>query len=81
MHSLTEVDMYARVKNDDSLVREIESSAILSIGNKELQAYKIRKAASQSLQMAVDDINSLKSEMQEIKQLLVRVLKRGEQTR
>ena len=70
--------VYAKVKNDDSLVREVSSSAILSVGNNELSAYKKRKAAASAIQSAVEDINTLKEEMNEIKQLLVRVLNRGE---
>jgi len=69
--------VYVKVKDEPGLVRG-ENRAILSVDAVSLAGYKTRKAASQSLQMAVDDINSLKSEMQEIKQLLVRVLKRGE---
>ncbi len=70
--------VHVKIMNEPNLVRDIASGAVLSIGNSDIDSYKKRKAAACLIQTTVEDINSLKTEMHEIRQLLVRILNRGE---
>jgi hypothetical protein len=69
--------MYVKVKDEAGLARD-SVGAILSVDSAALDGYKKRKTAASAIQSAVEDINTLKEEMNEIKQLLVRALNRGE---
>jgi len=55
-------------------VRDISSKALLSCDKRGLQDYKLRKKNSENqrakLEQCVDDINSLRLEMNEIKSML-----------
>jgi hypothetical protein len=63
--------MYKIVKDDNSFVRDTDTNAILNIDNEALTAYKLRKNANVQLK---NDVDELKSELQEIKQLLKKML-------
>jgi hypothetical protein len=63
--------MYKIVKDDNSFVRDTDTNAILNIDNEALTAYKLRKNANVKLK---NDVDELKSELQEIKQLLKKML-------
>jgi hypothetical protein len=63
--------MYKTVKDDNSFVRDTDTNAILNIDNEALTAYKLRKNANVKLK---NDVDELKSELQEIKQLLKKML-------
>jgi uncharacterized protein (UPF0276 family) len=74
-HKMTE---YIKVENHPDLVRDTHSRAIV---NTDLSAYQAAVARSRTAQKnkdelrdAVRDINSLKSEMHEIKSLLMQMM-------
>ena len=69
--------VYVRVKDESWLVRG-ENSAILSVDNFALDGYKKRKASAMAIQTVVEDINTLKAQVEDIRSLLVQMLNRGE---
>ncbi len=68
----------ARIKLTDTnkYERDSHSKAILSNDLPALQAYKNRKKQMQQIESYGDDINNLKNEMIEIKQMLKQILQR-----
>ena len=66
----------ARIKlvDTDKYERDSHSKAILSNDNSGLLAYKNRKKHMQQIESYGDDINNLKNEMVEIKNLLKQIL-------
>ena len=66
----------ARIKlvDTDKYERDSHSKAILSSDHHALNAYKARKRHMQKMESYGDDINNLKNEMVEIKNLLKQIL-------
>lgn len=66
----------ARIKlvDTDKYERDSHSKAILSSDHSALKAYKARKRHMQQIESYGDDINNLKNEMVEIKNLLKQIL-------
>ena len=69
-----------KVKNFDNLGRDIKSSAIVNTNKSEYNLYmnrlKLREQQSDKLRNACKEINNLKTELREIKSLLVKVLEK-----
>jgi len=63
--------MYKIVKDDNSFVRDPHNNAILNVDNESLVAYKMRKKANVQLR---NDVEDLKCDMQEIKNMLIKIL-------
>ena len=63
-----------KVKGYESLVRDVRSNAIVNTNITEYTAYmarvKAREERSDEIRSAVKEINSLKAELREIKELL-----------
>jgi len=59
------------IKDVDGYKRDEESTAILSVDNAALQAYKIKRKNQNAV---LDDINSIKSELEELKTMLKLIL-------
>lgn len=70
---------YVKVQGQDGLVRDSESGAILSINDNEFDAYKAKRQKEIERQKLIDqqvqEINELKSDMLEIKQMLSILIK------
>lgn len=64
---------FAKVKGYDSLVRDMNTGAII---NNDSSAIESRKK-SKNLTTAIEDINNLKEEISEIKALLQELIKNG----
>lgn len=64
---------FAKVKGYDSLVRDMNTGAII---NNDSSAIEARKK-SKNLTTAIEDINNLKEEISEIKALLQELIKNG----
>ena len=68
----------AKVKDEPGYVRDLNSRAILNVDSSGLEAYKLQKRArlnqKNQINRLTDDVNQLKEEMSEIKNLLVRLL-------
>ena len=67
---------YAKVKENPELVRDMDSKAVLNTNVSALQAYKKKREKQQEIQSAVDDINNMKNEINEIKTLMQRILEK-----
>ena len=67
---------YLKVEGREDLVRDVNSKAILSTDMKKLQEHREKKQFFKSILSQKDDINTLKAEMQEIKDLLQQIVKR-----
>jgi protein subunit release factor A len=65
---------YAKVKENPELIRDMSSKAVLNTNRTALQAYKKKREKQQEIQSAVDDINNLKQDVNELKTLMQRLL-------
>jgi hypothetical protein len=67
---------YVKVKDNEELVRDASSSAILNTDNQSLAHYKARKQKEAMIDKLVQDNTDLKKEIGEIKELLGKILGR-----
>lgn len=69
---------YLKVKGEDALVRDTSTKAILNTNNKEYETYIARKTAAKAqkdqLQQQAIEIQELKNNMSEIKQMLLTLI-------
>ena len=65
---------YAKVKDANGLVRDMQNNAILNTDNSALDMYRKKRNSQKEITNAVDDINSMKQEMNDIKLLMQRIL-------
>lgn len=65
---------YLKVQGHEGLVRDVSSGAIISTNDNEYNAYKLKRENELKRQKQIEDqvkeLNDLKSEMLEIKQML-----------
>ena len=68
-----------KVEGHTHLVRDVNSNAIINTNTNEYQLYmkrvKVREKQSDKLRGAVKEINNLKSELREIKELIKKIVK------
>jgi len=67
---------YLKVKDNEELVRDTGSSAILNTDNTALAQYKARKQKEAMIDRLVNDNAELKKEISEIKDLLSKLVGR-----
>jgi hypothetical protein len=65
---------YAKVKENPELIRDMDSKAVLNTNLTALQAYKRNREKQQEIDSAVEDINNLRQEVNELKTLMQRIL-------
>ena len=69
-----------KVEGFDSLIRDTSSNAVINSSTSEykiyMSKYRAREQQSDELRNACKEINSLKSELREIKSLIVKVLEK-----
>jgi len=63
-----------KVKDSPGLVRDISNKAILNTNQSALTSYKLKRAREATINEKFDDINRLKSDVAEIKLLLLQLL-------
>jgi cell fate (sporulation/competence/biofilm development) regulator YmcA (YheA/YmcA/DUF963 family) len=68
------MNKYAKVHENPDLVRDMGNQAILNNNIDALTAYKKRRQKEREVTQSLDDINSMKQEMQDIKALMQRIL-------
>lgn len=75
MHSVN----FLKVQGHEGLVRDTSSGAIISTNDNEYSAFKLKRDAERQRQKLIEDqvkeINELKTEMLEIKQMLSILIK------
>jgi hypothetical protein len=64
------INRYVKVKDEEGLVRDPSSSAILNTDSLALQSYKTRKAKEAAVDRVLREHGELKNELNEIKSLL-----------
>jgi len=68
-----------KVEGHTHLIRDVNSNAIINTNQSEYQLYmkriKVREKQSDQLRSAVKEINNLKSELREIKELVRKIVK------
>jgi hypothetical protein len=62
--------MYVQIADEKDLKRDQNSRAVVNTNIQSLEAYKKKKQQTQIIEMIQNDINSLKQDIQCIKQLL-----------
>ena len=67
---------YAKVKENPELIRDMESKAVLNTNLSALEAYKKKREKQQEIQSAVEDINTMKQDINELKTLMQRILEK-----
>jgi hypothetical protein len=59
------------IQDTDGFKKDVESGAVLAVDNRALQAYKMKRKQQYAV---VDDINNIKQELQELKEILKLVI-------
>jgi len=59
------------IQDTDGFKKDVESGAVLAVDNRALQAYKMKRKQQYAV---VDDINNIKQELQELKEMLKLVI-------
>lgn len=70
--------MYVKIKTKDGLVRDISSGAVLNTNRTDYENYLTRKRQAELVKeqaiKQVEEINNLKNELTEIKQMLLALM-------
>jgi cell fate (sporulation/competence/biofilm development) regulator YmcA (YheA/YmcA/DUF963 family) len=66
--------MYVKVKDTPNLVRDMQNQAVLNSDLDGLKAYKLKREKQQEINSAVDDINNIKQDINDLKTLMQRIL-------
>jgi cell fate (sporulation/competence/biofilm development) regulator YmcA (YheA/YmcA/DUF963 family) len=66
--------MYVKVKDTPNLIRDMQNQAVLNSDLDGLKAYKLKREKQQEINSAVDDINNIKQDINELKTLMQRIL-------
>ena len=79
MHWQSNMTKFLKVEGYESLVRDTSSNAIISTNKSEYQIYmdrcRKREAQGDKIRNAVKEINNLKQELREIKNLIKEIIK------
>jgi len=59
------------IQDTDGFKKDVESGAVLAVDNRALQAYKMKRKQQYAV---VDEINNIKQELQELKEILKLVI-------
>jgi len=70
--------MYAKIENADSLVRDISTGAVINVNTIEFENLKRKRIAEKTKQEEIqrqqEEINCIKGELCEIKQMLMQLI-------
>jgi hypothetical protein len=61
-----------KIKDEEELIRDVKTQAVLNSNMSSLEKYKARRNKEREMN---DDVQSLKKDMQEIKELLQQLIK------
>ena len=64
----------AKIEDVSGYARDMSNRAIVSTNNNAVLAYKKRREKEITMQQAIEDINSVKTELQDIKLLLTQLI-------
>jgi len=66
----------AKVKDAPGLVRDMSNQAVLNTDISALEAYKRKRNKQQEIDEVISDINNMKSDIDQIKSLMLRLLEK-----
>lgn len=66
--------MLLKVQNHTDLVRDSKTGAILNIDNSSLEAYKNRREKAKIVDDVIEQVNTMRRDVDEIKQLLHKLI-------
>ena len=66
----------AKVKDAPSLVRDLHNQAVLNTDMSALEAYRRKRNKQQEIDEVISDINNMKSDIDQIKSLMQRLLEK-----
>ena len=64
----------SKIKDNPGLVRDMKNQAVLSVDNNALHAYKLNRKKQKEISEAIDDINNMKQDINDLKTLMQRIL-------
>jgi hypothetical protein len=67
---------FAKVKENPDLIRDMENQAILNTNVDALEAYKKRRKKEIEVSQSLNDINTMKQDINELKTLMQRILEK-----
>jgi hypothetical protein len=70
-------DKYLKVKDHEHLVKDVQTGAILNTDRSILAKHEMRMRSQEAEKRKQDEINTLKSEISEIKAMLQQLIKNG----
>lgn len=65
---------YKIIKEDNSLVRDEETNAVLNTNTNALEAYKLQRDKQRKVENVVSDVENLKNDLKDIKNMLEKIL-------
>ena len=66
----------AKVKDSPGLVRDMSNQAVLNTDNAALEAYRRKRNKQKEIDEVISDINNMKSDIDQIKSLMQRLLEK-----
>jgi hypothetical protein len=70
------MDKFAKVENAPELIRDMKNQALLNKDNNALHSYKKAKVRSKEMCNTINDINTMKEEMNDIKSMMQQILQK-----
>jgi hypothetical protein len=67
-------NIVAKLTDAPGFVKDLSNKAVVNTDGKGLSSYKLRRQKEEDMKNALDDINSLKSELSDIKSLLNQII-------
>jgi hypothetical protein len=68
--------IYAKVTDAPGYVRDLQNQAVLNSDSASLQAYKTKRGKQKELLGSINDINSMKQDINDLKVLMNRILEK-----
>ena len=65
-----------KVKNHNDIVRDMKSKALISVDREGLEAYKRKKNEQMKINAAVEELNTMKQDITELKVLMHSILEK-----
>jgi len=76
------MENYVKIENNNSLVRDMTSGAVINTNREEYENYVNKRKLSQEFREKIkknsDDIQKIKSDVTEIKNLLIALMNKGQ---
>jgi hypothetical protein len=64
----------SKIKDNPGLIRDTKTQAVLNVDISALQGYKLKRKKQKQMDIAVEDINNMKQDINDLKTLMQRIL-------